>query len=212
MKKRRIVLILSSLLVTNIFPIIGYSLELNQLEHGNRRDEESKLTSTFDSLIESNQTQESSEDLSISSSGETTDNVEAEGSDKQGLEDAPISAVELPDDPNIISIDKIFQTPIGTSTSILENGKLLQLNPAERSQRGAIWSNKKISLLSDFTFKSYLYLGNQRDRAGDGMTFTLTGDPRMASNPSQVIGSPGMGIGSYSTRSGQPYIANALSI
>ena len=170
-------LILSSLLVTNIFPIIGYSLELNQLEHGNRRDEESKLTSTFDSLIESNQTQESSEDLSISSSGETTDNVEAEGSDKQGLEDAPISAVELPDDPNIISIDKIFQTPIGTSTSILENGKLLQLNPAERSQRGAIWSNKKISLLSDFTFKSYLYLGNQRDRAGDGMTFTLTGDP-----------------------------------
>lgn len=44
------------------------------------------------------------------------------------------------------------------------------------------------------------------------MTFTLTGDPRMASNPSQVIGSPGMGIGSYSTRSGQPYIANALSI
>lgn len=78
MKKRRIVLILSSLLVTNIFPIIGYSLELNQLEHGNRRDEESKLTSTFDSLIESNQTQESSEDLSISSSGETTDNVEAE--------------------------------------------------------------------------------------------------------------------------------------
>lgn len=205
-------LILSSLLVTNIFPIIGYSLELNQLEHGNRRDEESKLTSTFDSLIESNQTQESSEDLSISSSGETTDNVEAEGSDKQGLEDAPISAVELPDDPNIISIDKVFQTPIGTSTSILENGKLLQLNPAERSQRGAIWSNKKISLLSDFTFKSYLYLGNQRDRAGDGMTFTLTGDPRMASNPSQVIGSPGMGIGSYSTRSGQPYIANALSI
>ncbi|WP_316483921.1 polyprenyl synthetase family protein, partial [Enterococcus faecium] len=43
--------------------------------------------------------------------------LEAEGSDKQGLEDAPISAVELPDDPNIISIDKIFQTPIGTSTS-----------------------------------------------------------------------------------------------
>ena len=30
--------------------------------------------------------------------------------------------------------------------------------------------------------------------------------------PSQVIGSPGMGIGSYSTRLGQPYVANALSI
>ncbi|MGC3657824.1 lectin, partial [Enterococcus faecalis] len=39
-------------------------------------------------------------------------------------------ATSLPDDPNIIPIDKVFQEPIGNATSILEGGKLLQLNPA----------------------------------------------------------------------------------
>ena len=108
-------------------------------------------------------------------------------------------ATSLPDDPNIIPIDKVFQEPIGNATSILEGGKLLQLNPAVKSQKGAIWSKKPISLLSDFTFKSYLYLGNEYANAGDGMTFTLTNDPRMSTTPQEVIGSPGMGIGAYST-------------
>ncbi|WP_241161901.1 MULTISPECIES: MucBP domain-containing protein [unclassified Enterococcus] len=212
MKKRMIALVLSSLLAANIFPIIGYSVESNQVGNENRIVEESEPASTSESLAESSQTQGISEDPSVSNSEETTGKIESERLVKQTVGDVPIYAVGLPDDPNIISIDKIFQQPIGTSTSILENGKLLQLNPAERSQRGAIWSNRKINLLSDFTFKCYLYLGDQKDKAGDGMTFTLTGDSRMASQPSQVIGSPGMGIGSYSTRSGQPYIANALSI
>ncbi|EGO6028173.1 MucBP domain-containing protein [Enterococcus faecalis] len=121
-------------------------------------------------------------------------------------------ATSLPDDPNIIPIDKVFQEPIGNATSILEGGKLLQLNPAVKSQKGAIWSKKPISLLSDFTFKSYLYLGNEYANAGDGMTFTLTNDPRMSTTPQEVIGSPGMGIGAYSTKAGQPYVRNALSI
>lgn len=121
-------------------------------------------------------------------------------------------AASLPNDPNIIPIDKVFQSPIGNSTSILEDGKLLQLNPAEKSQKGAIWSKKPISLLSDFTFKSYLYLGNQQSNAGDGMTFTLTNDSRMETNATEVIGSPGMGIGSYSTKLGQPNIKSGLSI
>lgn len=202
-------LVLSILLTANIFPIIGYSVESNQMENEHRIVEESEPASISDSLAESSQTQESSEDSSVSNSEEATEKIESEELVKQTVGDVPMG---LPNDPNIISIDKIFQQPIGTSTSILENGKLLQLNPAERSQRGAIWSNRKINLLSDFTFKCYLYLGDQKSKAGDGMTFTLTGDSRMANNPSQVIGSPGMGIGSYSTRSGQPYIANALSI
>ena len=46
-------------------------------------------------------------------------------------------------------------------------------------------------------FKSYLYLGNEYANAGDGMTFTLTNDPRMSTTPQEVIGSPGMGIGAY---------------
>ena len=73
----------------------------------------------------------------------------------------------------------MFQEPIGNATSILEGGKLLQLNPAVKSQK-ALFGQKPISLLSDFTFKSYLYLGNEYANAGDGMTFTLTNDPRMS--------------------------------
>ena len=105
-------------------------------------------------------------------------------------------ATSLPDDPNIIPIDKVFQEPIGNATSILEGGKLLQLNPAVKSQK-ELFGQKPISLLSDFTFKSYLYLGNEYANAGDGMTFTLTNDPRMSTTPQEVIGSPGMGIGAY---------------
>lgn len=52
-------------------------------------------------------------------------------------------ATSLPDDPNIIPIDKVFQEPIGNATSILEGGKLLQLNPAVKSQKGAIWSKNQ---------------------------------------------------------------------
>lgn len=118
----------------------------------------------------------------------------------------------LPNDPDILPINKIFQPPIGTSTSILENGKLLQLNPPRKNQRGAIWSRDRVSLLSDFTFKSYLYLGDQYANAADGMTFTLTNDPRMSLLPTQVIGSSGVGIGAYSSGYGQAYIRNALSI
>lgn len=121
-------------------------------------------------------------------------------------------AVPLPNDPLILPLDTVFQPPIGSSTSIFENGKLLQLNPAQKSQQGAIWSKNKVSLLSDFTFKSYIYLGDSTDHSGDGMTFTLTNDDRMATQPTQVIGSPGMGIGAYSTARNKPYVRNALSI
>ncbi len=103
-------LILSSLLATNIFPIIGYSLESNQLVSDNRRVEESKETSTLDRLTESSQIQESSENSSTTDSKETTDKEESEELIKQPLENAPTYRVGLPDDPNIISIDKIFST------------------------------------------------------------------------------------------------------
>ena len=65
--------------------------------------------------------------------------------------------------------------------------------------------------MSDFTFKSYLYLGNEYANAGDGMTFTLTNDPRMSTTPQEVIGSRD-GNRCIPTKAGQPYVRNALSI
>ncbi|MCU9786773.1 lectin-like domain-containing protein, partial [Enterococcus faecalis] len=75
-------------------------------------------------------------------------------------------ATSLPEEPNILPIDKVFPEPIGNVTRILEGGKLIQLNPAVKSQKGAIWSKKPISLSSSFTFKSSLYLGNVYAIAG----------------------------------------------
>lgn len=120
--------------------------------------------------------------------------------------------VTLPNDPNIMSIDQYFRDPIGTGPNIEENGKLLVINPNSKSQLGAIWSKDKVSLLSDFAFESYIYLGNSMGSAADGMTFTLTNDDRMSNSPSSVIGSAGMGIGAYSSGSGKPYVRNALSV
>lgn len=53
-------------------------------------------------------------------------------------------ATSLPDDPNIIPIDKVFQEPIGNATSILEGGKLLQLNPAVKSQKELFGQNQSV--------------------------------------------------------------------
>ncbi|MGY3750237.1 lectin-like domain-containing protein [Vagococcus acidifermentans] len=166
-------------------------------------------TMTVESALEDSseirtQTRETMQEVPTEETSETIDTDDFQHNSEQFS--------SLPDDPNIIPLDKVFQAPIGSSTSILEDGKLLQLNPEAKSQHGAIWSQKKISLLSDFTFKSYLYLGRRSFDAGDGMTFTLTNDPRMASAPNEVIGSPGMGIGAFSTKSGEPYVRNALSI
>ena len=138
-------------------------------------------TETVESIEETRPEKEQPTEATISSSSSfETDTVDptSEGllEEKESLVESQNNsfAAALPEDPNIIPIDKVFQNPIGNSTSILEDGKLLQLNPASKSQKGAIWSKKPISLLSDFTFKSYLYLGDQQSNAGDGIACKKT--------------------------------------
>lgn len=108
---------------------------------------------------------------------------------------------------------EVFREPIGTGPELIKEGKVLRVTKNTGSQIGAIWSQKKLNLKKDFHLKSYLYLGNQGAKAGDGITFTLQNDPRMATSPGSVIGSPGMGLGAYYTgRSGNPYVQRGLSI
>lgn len=107
----------------------------------------------------------------------------------------------------------IFRTPIGTGPELINGGKVLRVTKNTGSQIGAIWSQQKINLKKDFHLKSYLYLGNRGANAGDGITFTLQNDPRMATSPTSVIGSAGMGLGAYyNGRSGNPYVQRGLSI
>lgn len=209
-KKKSLFLLGNTLLFISIF--FGHSMITTAVSTNLQ-------TETVESIEETRPEKEQPAETTVSSS--SSFETELVDPTSEGLLEEKESLVErqntsfaaaLPEDPNIIPIDKVFQKPIGNSTSILEDGKLLQLNPASKSQKGAIWSKKPISLLSDFTFKSYLYLGDQQSNAGDGMTFTLTNDSRMGTNADQVIGSPGMGIGSYSTKTGQPNIKSGLSI
>lgn len=107
----------------------------------------------------------------------------------------------------------VFRAPIGTGPELINNGKVLRVTKNMGSQIGAIWSQQKLNLKKDFHLKSYLYLGNRGASAGDGITFTLQNDPRMATTPTAVIGSSGMGLGAYyGGRSGNPYVQRGLSI
>ncbi|MBE6171841.1 MAG: lectin [Enterococcus faecium] len=213
-------LILSTIVTATISPLITEEQPLSEtsstIEVMEGNDESLSSEEQLKTVIEQRTSDSTKEEADTSE--DSTDEKEDQQTSKLEIDKevarSSISpyAISLPNDPNIIPIDQVFQPQIGTSTSLLEGGKLLQLNPASPSQIGAIWSKEKVSLLSDFTFKSYLYLGDQRGSAGDGMTFTLTNDPRMSTAPQQVIGSPGMGLGAYATAANRPFVRNALSI
>lgn len=115
----------------------------------------------------------------------------------------------VPGDSEVLT--DVFRPAIGTGPSFITS-KLLRITPALNSQRGAIWSLNKLDLARDFKLKAYLYLGDSRGSAADGITFTLQNDDRMNTSASSVLGDPGMGIGAYSnSRTGQ-YVRNAISI
>ncbi|MEB7954588.1 lectin-like domain-containing protein, partial [Enterococcus faecalis] len=224
MRKKSLAYLASSLFLTILLPITSEAVSSSSMNisEGTRETVEDSVNAraTDDSSYSKTAGQEHSLETSTTNNSSETDQSMANLESSEQQRDSKASQVELPspyviplpDDPNIIPVDKVFQEPIGDATSFFEGGKLLQLNPAAKYKRAAIWSKEPISLLSDFTFKSYLYLGNEWGNAGDGMTFTLTNDPRMTSAPKEVIGCDGMGLGAYSTGDGLPYVRNALSI
>lgn len=109
-------------------------------------------------------------------------------------------------------LSDIFRNPIGSGAGLLDE-KVLQITEVgTKGQTGAIWSQKPLDLTKDFTFQAYIYLGDQFTAAGDGITFTLQNDERMAATPETVIGDSGFGLGAYSLKNRAPYIHNALSI
>lgn len=125
------------------------------------------------------------------------------------------SAPPVPGESEVLS--DVFRDPIGSGPKLLGD-KILQLTPADIRQKGAIWSKEKLDLKQDFEIRAFLYMGNQRGLAADGITFTLQNDQRMETSYSSVLGDEGMGLGAYSN--GRPsfdgrrgnYIRNALSV
>lgn len=119
-----------------------------------------------------------------------------------------------------IPLTDVFNSPIGTGPNLLDSGRVLQITGGN-SQTGAIWSKRKVNLLNDFTFTSFIYLGNGKNGTttsngdvADGITMTFQNDSRMTTDPTSVVGPGGGALGAYSTSSGDSsrYIRNAISL
>jgi len=71
------------------------------------------------------------------------------------------------------------------------------LTQDEQSQKGALMSNERIDLRSDFEISFNIYLGN-KDSGADGMAFVLHNDPFGA----DALGGSGGGLGAFGIRNG----------
>lgn len=119
-----------------------------------------------------------------------------------------------------ISLLDVFRNPIGDGPTLLNNNKALQIVGTYR-QTGAIWSQRQIDLLEDFSFTGYIYLGDgtngsstSNSTVADGVTMVFQNDSRMATDPDSVLGPGGAALGVYSVNaaSNNKYIKNAIAL
>lgn len=81
--------------------------------------------------------------------------------------------------PPSVTLENIFTTPTGSNSSII-NGSIVEITPNAAYQRGGIWStsNNMMDLTQDFMASMYLYFGNARNNAADGIAFVMHNDPK----------------------------------
>lgn len=89
-----------------------------------------------------------------------------------------------------VNLKDAFAPAVGNGIAYSLDNSLLQMSDST-SQVGAIWSKKKIDLSKPFTLSCYLYMGNEKGKAADGMTFTLQNYDQT------LIGEAGSGLGIY---------------
>lgn len=90
----------------------------------------------------------------------------------------------------VMELGKVFNPPIGDLPGIDSSGKFLNITD-RNGQLGAIWGKYKLDLKYDFTLDSYMYFGNKKQKAADGMTFTLQ------NTGPKAIGGGGQELGAY---------------
>lgn len=81
--------------------------------------------------------------------------------------------------PPSVTLENIFTTPTGSNSSVI-NGSIVEITPNAAYQRGGIWStsNNMMDLTQDFVASMYLYFGNARNNAADGIAFVMHNDPK----------------------------------
>lgn len=92
-----------------------------------------------------------------------------------------VFASEMQDSPpSAIKLDNIFTVPSGSNSTLIPNDKfdIVQLTDSVKDQGGAVWSTNenKMDLTKDFESAMYIYFGDSRDKAADGMAFVMHND------------------------------------
>ncbi|WP_163655559.1 bacterial Ig-like domain-containing protein [Listeria sp. PSOL-1] len=91
-----------------------------------------------------------------------------------------------------LKLDDYFANAVGSGVKYNDNRDLLQMSSGT-SQTGAIWSKQKIDVRKPFVLDGFIYLGEQRGSAADGMTFTLQPYSNL------FLGKDGQYLGMYNT-------------
>lgn len=176
---------------------------------------ESQTETTKESESESNKTTEKEKESSSSSSKSTEDEFDKleKENEKARLE----TYAKYPERPtidilnsvpsDIVSLDGVFDAEtagaISSNTSHIERtasgGDVVFMTDSEIAHEGgqssALWSYQgaKVNMKKPFETEMYVYLGNSRLGAADGMTVTFHNDKRQTAS----IGQPGGALGAY---------------
>lgn len=74
-----------------------------------------------------------------------------------------------------VPVSGVFSVPSGSNSFVSPDGKMVTITKAQQTQVGSIFStpNNLLDLNDDFSTSMYIYLGDSRSFAGDGMTFEI---------------------------------------
>ncbi|WP_182914702.1 L-type lectin-domain containing protein [Paenibacillus thiaminolyticus] len=114
--------------------------------------------------------------------------------------------------PPSVTLENIFTTPTGSNSSVI-NGSIVEITPNATYQRGGIWStsNNMMDLTQDFMASMYLYFGNARNNAADGIAFVMHNDPK----GTNALANNGASLGVWASQDHNgPYngIQNSLAV
>ncbi|MEN2291906.1 lectin-like domain-containing protein, partial [Enterococcus faecalis] len=88
-------------------------------------------------------------------------------------------------------LDRIFDVKGIVGSGFLENSGRTLVLTTSNNQTSAMWAKEKLDFRKKFNIQAYVYLGNERVKAADGLTLTFQGSGR------KFIGKSGSGLGAY---------------
>ncbi|WP_317914505.1 lectin-like domain-containing protein [Carnobacterium maltaromaticum] len=104
-----------------------------------------------------------------------------------------------------VPVSGVFSVPSGSNSFVDPGGKIVTITKAQQTQVGSIFStpNNLLDLNNDFSASMFIYLGDTKYSAGDGMTFVMHNDIESTKKFSAGVGEQ---LGVYAKRRSGSYI------